>query len=231
MQPVAPECAGPAAVRPVIPAWALCGLACAAPAAWLALGAATDALGPHPLNRLLHVSGRTALVLLLVTLCVTPARRLCIAVAQHLSSRWGKRISDWNGLVRLRRQLGLFVAFYASLHVGLYVALDVTPDVELLLADVRERPLVLVGLASFVLVAVLAATSNAAAMRALGPLWRRLHTLSYVAAVLALVHFWLQVKVGQAGPWFDTIVLAALLVLRVQAWRTGARAPAVEVHR
>jgi len=199
------------------------------PALWLAAEYFSDSLGINPLNRLLHFSGRWALIMLLVTLAVTPARRLSVLVSQTLHARYGKRISDWNWLIRLRRQFGLFAFFYACLHLAIYAAFDAGFDGATIRDDVRERPFILLGFAAFTLLIPLAATSNQAAIRALGRGWRRLHMVSYLIAILALGHFWLQMKVGQVSPLPYSVVLVLLFAARLAAWRLGDRGVGVEV--
>jgi len=201
---------------------------CGSPALWLLGEAVFGSLGINPLNRLLHTTGRWSLTMLLVTLGVTPLRRLSVRLSQVAHARFGKRVSDWNWLVRLRRQFGLFAFFYAGLHVLIYVALDTGFDAAALRDDLRQRPFVLLGAAAFVLLVPLAATSNQVAMRALGRHWRRLHTLAYPIAVMALVHFWLQAKPGQPRPIAFAIVVVLLLGSRIVAWRAGERGKAVE---
>jgi len=198
------------------------------PALWLGGEWLNDSLGINPLNRLLHFTGRWALIMLLVTLSITPARRLSVWLSQTVHARYGKRLSDWNWLIRLRRQLGLFAFFYACLHLGVYLGFDAGFDGAAIRDDVIERPFIVLGFAAFVLLIPLVATSNQAAIRALGRAWRQLHTLSYPVAVLAVLHFWLQMKVGHASPLPDSIALALLLVARVLAWRRGDRGAGVE---
>jgi len=209
----------------------LCFGLCLSPALWLAGEWALDALGPNPLNRLLHFSGRTALLLLLLTLAVSPLRKLSVALARAVHARFGKRLADWNWLIRLRRQLGLFTFAYAVLHVALYVALDIGPSWAAVLDDGADRPFVLLGWLGLALLLPLAATSTNAAMRLLGPWWRRLHLLAYGAAAFGVVHFGLQAKVGQNWPWLETAALVLLLAGRLRAWWHGDRAPAAEVQR
>jgi len=203
-------------------------LAGLAPAAWLAAEWMTGSLGVNPLNRLLHFTGSSALVMLLVTLSVTPARRLSIRVSQMCRVRFGKRVSDWNWLIRLRRQLGLFAFFYAFLHLAIYASLDAGLDIGAISNDVRERPFILLGLASFVMLVPLAVTSNAFAIRRLGRNWQKLHTLSYVIAVLAMAHYWLQMKVGNTEYLPYAVVLLLLYAARMLAWVKGDRSAATE---
>jgi sulfoxide reductase heme-binding subunit YedZ len=202
---------------------------CLCPALWLGGEWLAGSLGINPLNRLLHVTGRWALILLIITLAVTPARRLSVKISQIVHARYGKRVSDWNWLIRLRRQLGLYVFFYACLHATVYIAFDAGLDVRAIRADALERPFILIGLAAFALLIPLAATSNQAAMRAMGGAWRRLHVLTYFVALLAVVHFWIQMKVGDKQPLPYTVILAVLLLFRLQAWRLGDRSAGVEV--
>lgn len=204
---------------------------CLMPAIWLGAEWLLGALGVNPLNRLLHFSGSSALIMLTVTLCVTPARRLSVRVSQVVHARWGKRLSDWNWLIRLRRQFGLFTFFYACMHLACYVAFDVGVDLNAIRDDALERPFIFVGVSAFALLIPLAATSNQAAMRALGgQAWRQLHMLTYLVAILAIAHFWIQMKVGDTKPLIYTLCLGLLLALRLHAWRRGDKSAAVEVE-
>jgi len=191
----------------------------------------TDALGVNPLNRLLQFTGRWALIMLIITLAITPVRRFTVWLAQSAHARYGKRVSDWNWLVRLRRQLGLFTFLYACLHLAVYVCLDAGADLQAIVDDVAERPFILVGFAAFGLLIPLAATSNKAAMRALGGrAWQRLHRLAYVIAGLSIVHFWLEAKVGEFKPLPYSMVLGLLLLARLQSrWGGGRRVPENDV--
>lgn len=202
---------------------------CLSPALWLAGESLLGALGVNPLNRLLHFTGRWAVIMLTITLAVTPVRRLSVWVSQNMHARYGKRVSDWNWLIKLRRQLGLFTFFYAGLHLTIYLKFDTGIDIAVIRDDVLERPFILLGFTAFALLIPLAATSNQVAMRALGKSWRRLHLLSYAIAVLAVTHFWILVKLGDRSPWPYTLVLAVLLALRLHAWWLGERGPGVEV--
>ena len=186
-----------------------------APGLWLALGWPGGWLGVNPLNTLLHVSGQSAVTLLLLTLAVTPARRLSVWVSRAVALRFGRRMSDWNWLLRLRRPLGLFSCFYASLHVALYAGLDAGLDWAAMSQDLQERPSLLLGLFAWAALLPLAATSNQASMRRLGKGWRLLHCLAYPAAVLAVLHFCLQTKVGDHAAWPYAAVLAGLLLVRL----------------
>ena len=156
-------------------------------------------LGANPVETLIHHFGEWALRLMLVTLAVTPLRRL----------------TGWNQAVRLRRMLGLFAFFYAVLHLATYVVLDRSLLVEEILDDLTERPYIMVGFAALVMLVPLAATSTNAMIRRLGGRrWRALHRLAYAAAVGGVIHYWWLVKADVREPVIYAAVLAVLLILR-----------------
>ena len=143
------------------------------PAARLVVAAFTGGLGVNPIEFVTRSTGTWTLSLLLITLSVTPLRR----------------ITGWHWLVRLRRMLGLFAFFYACLHFLTYVWLDQFFDAAAIVRDVVKRPFITVGFAAFVLLIPLAATSTNAMIRRLGgKAWQRLHYLVYPIATLGVVH-------------------------------------------
>lgn len=208
---------------------ALSVLACLTPGLWLAFEWSAGELGIDPLARLLRFSGLSAISLLLVTLSVTPLRRLSVAVARAFEARFGRRLSDWNKLIRLRRQFGLFAFFYASLHIGLYLSLDIGFSAREFVHDVLERPFISLGLLTYLLLVPLAASSTRGSMRMLGRRWQLLHMLVYPAAIAAVLHDWVHTKLGQPLPLWTAAVLALLLGARLVSWRLGDRAQAGEI--
>jgi sulfoxide reductase heme-binding subunit YedZ len=192
-------------------------VACLLPAGLLFHGAINEALGINPLNRLLHDTGRCALYLLFLTLTVTPLRRLLARCCTALGARDGKRLSDWNWLVRLRRMLGLFSFFYACAHATIYVTLDAAAEFDWVIEDLSERPFILVGAIALLALLPLAATSTDAMMRRLGRRWRSLHRMIYPIAMLGVLHFWWSAKVGATTHLYAAGVLAVLLVYRLLA--------------
>ena len=167
--------------------------------------AATNALGPDPTAKIELSTGYTALLLLIVSLAITPARRLV------------PRLS-W--LIKFRRLLGLFAFFYATLHLLTYVALYAGFDVNTMLTDIAKRRFITIGLAAWLLLLPLAATSTTWAIRKLGgKRWNQLHKLVYLAAVCGVIHYWWQVKPGVLSPLRLTVVLGVLLLARpVLVW-------------
>lgn len=186
-------------------------LACLWPLAWLIWGAATNHLGADPTATITFTTGLETLWLLTASLAITPLRRL--------SPRLG-----W--LVRFRRLLGLFAFFYASLHLLTYIALYAGFDVNAMAADIAKRRYITAGMAAWLLLLPLAATSTHWAIRKLGGArWNRLHKLVYAAAVCGVIHYWWQVKPGVRTPLTITVVLAVFLLLRpIQAWMQRSRA-------
>jgi len=204
-------------------------LACALmalPALLIAWDWARGTLATNPLEQLIRAHGEWALNLLLAVLAITPLRHALVHASRRLDRRWGRRWADWNWLIRLRRPIGLASFFYALAHVGLYAAFDVGWDWSEFAIDLRNKPFVLAGIATFALLLPLAITSTDAWMRRLKRGWKRLHTLVYPAAMLAVLHFvWLS-KPGVQRPYIYGLLLALLLLYRV-AVRWLARDTAV----
>jgi sulfoxide reductase heme-binding subunit YedZ len=169
------------------------------PFALLVKDGLTDNLTADPIEEITHRTGWWTLSLLLVTLAVTPARRL----------------TGWNRLVQLRRPLGLFAFFYATLHVLTYFGLDQLFALDYLVEDVVERPYITVGFTAWLLLVPLAVTSTRGWIRRLGKRWQRLHRLVYLAAVLGVVHFLWLVKADTREPLIFAAVLGALFLLRL----------------
>jgi methionine sulfoxide reductase heme-binding subunit len=201
-------------------------LACALPAAWLALGIlalqsgdgtspAARALGANPVEAVQDTLGIWGLRLLLVTLAVTPLRVLM----------------GWPRLQLFRRMLGLFAFFYVTLHFVWYLFVDQTFDWAQLAGDVVKRPYITAGFTALLLLVPLAATSTRRAMRRLGRRWQKLHRLVYAAAILGCVHYWWQVKADIREPLVYAAILAALLGWRLWHRRQRRSAPATSTPR
>jgi methionine sulfoxide reductase heme-binding subunit len=180
-------------------------IACLWPLSLLVYGAVTNTLGADPTANIELTTGYNTLLLLILSLTITPLRGL------------SPRLS-W--LIKFRRLLGLFAFFYGTLHLTAYIALYAGFDVHAMLADVAKRRFITVGVAAWLLLVPLAATSTNWAIRKLGgKRWNRLHKLVYLAAVCGIVHYWWQVKPGVLSPLRLTVVLAVLLLARpVLAW-------------
>jgi len=160
----------------------------------------TDALGANPVEAITHTTGEWTLRLLLVTLAITPLRRL----------------TGWVWLTRLRRMAGLFAFFYLMLHFATYAVLDASLDLAYIVEDVADRLYITAGFAAFVMLVPLAATSTNAMVRRLGPVrWRRLHRLVYAAGICGVLHYLWLVKADLREPLVYTAILAVLLAARL----------------
>jgi len=165
-------------------------------------------LGVDPVRSLVHENGTMALRMLVATLAITPLRQL----------------TGHSDLLRLRRMLGLFAFFYALLHLSSWVVFDQGMDLQMILSEVVKRPYLLVGLSAALLMLPLALTSTTAAQRWLKRRWTQLHRLTYVIAVLAVWHFWWQVKKDLREPIAYAVIVTLLLGWRV--WKRSRAAKA-----
>jgi len=175
----------------------------AARAAWIVL----HGQAVNPIEFITRSLGTWTLVMLMLTLSITPLRRL----------------TGWSALLKFRRMLGLFAFFYVTLHFLTYIWLDKFFDLHAILKDIVKRPFITVGFAAFLMLIPLAATSTDAMMRRLKRNWGRLHKLVYVIGVTGVVHYWWLVKRDITQPAIYAGVLAVLLGYRL--WQsTGKQA-------
>ena len=176
-------------------------IACLIPLGQLLYSAWTDNLSANPIEFITHFTGDWTLIFLLMTLTVTPLRK----------------ISGWNELIKYRRMLGLFAFFYAVLHFSTYLVLDHFFDFPTIVKDVMKRPYVTAGFTGFVLMIPLVITSTAAMIRRLGKRWQQLHRLVYVIAIAGVIHFYWLVKADIRRPAQYGAVLGLLLAYRLLA--------------
>jgi methionine sulfoxide reductase heme-binding subunit len=156
-------------------------------------------LGPDPTAALSHGTGFAALRILIISLAITPVRRL----SRHLG---------W--LVRFRRMLGLYAFFYACVHLLVYLKLYTNLDWPTLVNDLSRRRYIIAGFSAWLLLLPLALTSTKWSIRKLGKRWQVLHRLVYVAAILGVIHYWWIVKTGVLDPVKITVTLAVILLAR-----------------
>ena len=177
-----------------------------APLAWIAWQAFSGAY-VEPIDEVEKETGRWALRLLLVALALTPVRRL----------------TGWGVLAKFRRMLGLFVFFYATVHLAVYAGLDMELNLGDIVEDAVKHPRIWIGLLSWALLLPLALTSTKGWIRRLGGArWNRLHQLVYVVAVTATIHYLWAVKLDTAGPYTYAALFAILLGVRA-VWALGKR--------
>jgi len=181
--------------------------ACLVPLAMLAWRAFNSGLGANPIEAITHATGDWTLRFLLITLAVTPLRR----------------VTGWNRVIGFRRMLGLFAFFYATLHLFTYLWLDkffVWADI---LHDIPKRPFITIGFSAFVLLVPLALTSTAWSIRRLGGRrWRALHRLVYVTAAFGVIHYWWLVKADITLPAAYACLLGLLFAVR--GWSAAQKA-------
>ena len=170
---------------------------------WIWLGF-HDGLTANPIEFLTLSSGTWTLVCLLVTLGITPLRRL----------------ANQPALVRVRRMCGLFTFFYASMHFLTWAWWDQDWVLSSMIADVKHRPFILVGFTAFVLLSLLALTSPQAAMRAMGRNWQRLHRAVYAVGVLVILHFW-WIRAGKNN--FEDPIIYGSVLIALLGWRVAER--------
>jgi sulfoxide reductase heme-binding subunit YedZ len=178
-------------------------LACLIPLALLGWKAYSGGLGANPIEVITHATGDWTLRFLLITLAITPIRKLT-------GRLW---------LIRYRRMFGLFAFFYGTLHFLTYIWLDNFFDFHEMLHDVAKRRFITVGFTGFVLLIPLALTSTTGWIRRLGgKRWQALHRLIYFSAIAGVIHYWWLVKADIHQPLQYAIILAVLLAYRIAVW-------------
>ncbi|HUF67300.1 MAG TPA: protein-methionine-sulfoxide reductase heme-binding subunit MsrQ [Longimicrobiales bacterium] len=179
-------------IKPIV--W----IGCLVPAGILGMRALRGDLTANPLELLTNWTGYTTLVLVMVTLAVTPVRRL----------------TGWNGVIRLRRLIGLFAFFYACIHFSIYIGLDIFFDWGRIIEDILLRPYITVGFTAFVLLIPLALTSTKGWIRRLGKRWQKLHRLIYAVGALGVLHYYWKVKADTREPLVFAAIFVVLMLLR-----------------
>jgi methionine sulfoxide reductase heme-binding subunit len=178
-------------------------LVCLMPLALLGWDAYTQNLGANPIEKITHSTGDWTLRFLLITLAITPLRKLL----------------PLPSLIKFRRMLGLYAFFYGSLHFLTYVWLDKFFHLDEMIADIEKRKFITIGLTAFTLLIPLAITSTAGWIRRLGgKRWQMLHRLIYFSAICGVIHYLWLVKADIRKPLEYGAILAALLGYRIVAW-------------
>jgi sulfoxide reductase heme-binding subunit YedZ len=162
-------------------------------------------LGPNPIQEITHRSGKTAIILLILSLSISPLRQ----------------ILKWSQVNKLRRPLGLWAAFYAGVHFTIYVALDFGFQWKELLDNSLTNWFILLGLTAGIILLLLSITSLDFFLKRMGKRWKQLHRLVYGVGILTAIHFILAVKPGVLTPWPYAAIMGILLAFRlpaVQSW-------------
>jgi len=170
----------------------------------------TGQLSANPIEDILDRFGNWAIRLIMITLAVTPLRRL----------------TGWNWLMRFRRMLGLFTFLYALMHFLTWLLLDrglaADPGFRwaIVIEDLTERPFITLGFTALILLIAMAVTSTSRMRRRMGRKWDKLHYSAYAVGVLGVWHYWWQVKKDTSDAWIYAVILAVLLGLRIfWGWR------------
>ena len=182
-------------------------IACLGPALWVlaaAFGLAGD-LGANPVEAILDHFGNWAIRFVMIALAVTPLRQ----------------VTGLNWLARFRRMLGLFAFFYVLMHFLTWLVLDQGLLMSAIIEDIAKRPFITIGFAALLLLSAMAVTSTAGMRRRLGKNWDRLHKSVYVVGILAVWHYWWQVKADIREPLIYAVILSLLLGFRL--WKRRAR--------
>ncbi len=170
------------------------------PVSWLIYALFTHQLGANPIEAITRDLGDWAMRFLWLTLLITPLR-------------W---LTGWNQLMTIRRMLGLYVFFYAVLHVTMYLWLDQFFEWDEILKDIIKRPFITIGFFTFTALIPLVITSNNRMVKKLGGRrWKKLHRLTYAIAIATSVHFYMMVKQDKTEPLFYIALLVLLLGVRI----------------
>lgn len=180
-------------IRPVLFVWFLL------PALYYGWGVWQDALGANPLEAVIRGLGDWGLRILLLTLAISPLRRLL----------------NWPQILKIRRMLGLYAYFYVVLHLIGYLWFDQFFDWEEIWFDVLDRRFITAGMVCAIILTPLAFTSTKSFIRRMGKKWKKLHSLVYLVGMLAVLHFWWMAKLDKLEPFIYAVVLAVLLSERL----------------
>ncbi len=189
--------------RAVITLKVIVFIACLVPLAWLVYGGFVnpELLGADPTATITHTTGDWTIRFLLITLAITPFRRLSPKL---------------NWVIRFRRMIGLYAFFYGTLHLFTWIWLYSAFNTQNMLADIAKRRFITVGMLGWALMIPLALTSTAWAIRKIGgKRWNTLHKLIYISAICGVIHYWWLVKAGVKTPWTYTLILARCLLFRI----------------
>lgn len=157
-----------------------------------------DKLGPEPVKEITHLTGEWTLLFIIFTLSMTPL----------------KKITKLNIWISFRRMLGLFIFFYATLHMLTYVVIDYRLDFQSISKDILTKKFIFVGFAAWVLLLPLALTSSRKALIYLKDKWKKLHRLIYIIAILGVTHFIWLVKKDLTEPLIYAVIILILLLFR-----------------
>ncbi len=181
-------------------------------------------LGVNPFETLILFSGQASIIFTMITLAITPCRRWLSAGCRFGHLSYGKRLSDWNFLVRTRRMMGLFAFYYACIHLCIYLYFEMDFDWNEIYYDIKTRLFLWFGMIAWLLMLALAITSPTVIQRKMGKYWRRLHRGMYILSICALIHLWIEAKLIEPEQIIYASIIGIflshrLVVLLVRRWR------------
>ena len=160
----------------------------------------TNQLGPEPIKDITHHTGKWTLYFIVITLAMTPL----------------KKITKLNVWINYRRMFGLFIFFYASVHLMTYAGLDYRFDLASIGDDIIKKKYIFIGFSAWLLLIPLSVTSNKRMMRILKDKWKKLHRLIYLISLFGAIHYLWLVKRDFTEPLIFLTVILVLLILRVK---------------
>lgn len=183
----------------------------AIPALCLAQMYITENLGINPFATLIKVSGHVAVIFVLITLAITPVRRWLVWIFSFFPElHWGKRLADWNVLIKLRRMMGIYGFFYASIHLWVYCYLEMDFYWGDIYQEIFERRFMLWGLLAWICLLLLTITSPKFVVKIMRIWWRRLHRLMYPLAIFVVLHYYFAVKVTEQ---YQAVVYSLVVIV------------------
>lgn len=196
--------------------WYLFFFLSASPLLYLCISYLGPGLGLNPFEKLISVSGQAAMICLLACLSITPLRRWLTWIFRFLPSiKYGRRLSDWNALIRTRKMLGLWSFFYSCVHLWVYFDLELSRSLGEFWYEFHSRELIKYGFVAWLILLLLSLTSFSSVQKKLKRWWRRIHRGVYVAVVLAWVHIFLALKPTDHDTWVYLLAVLVLLGHRV----------------
>lgn len=182
------------------------------PALYLLWQYKQNQLGINPFATLNHLSAHWAMFFLLLTLAITPLRRWLTAICKAIHCPWGKRLVDWNFLMKGRRQLGIFSVVYACIHTWTYLYLEQDWQLNWILEDIQDRLFIAIGFICLLTLCLLLSTSLSVIQHKMGAYWHHLHRwVMPLTVLLAITHHWLATKVDDKLPSYYLILFSIFL--------------------
>ena len=172
-------------------------------------------LPPNLFAELAHCFGHTSIILLIMALAITPLRRWLTFGFTQAKIKWGKRLADWNFLIRLRRPIGVCSFLYMVLHIITYLYLELGFSLNEFIYEIQYRKFILPGLLAAIIMTMLALSSPTSTRRKLGRNWRRLHRSMYVLCLLSAFHYLWFAKATEMLPWFYLGLIIIFLMHRI----------------